>query len=80
MQRQDAHTKQNAPTPVRRFVPNAAYRVAHDLNGDWWIWRRSGQNTWTTYQRCNSEPEAQLICDELLAGGSIEPAESDTDE
>ncbi|GAB5495212.1 MAG: hypothetical protein Phyf2KO_02920 [Phycisphaerales bacterium] len=59
-------------TPARRFVPNAPYRVAHDLNGDWWIWRRSSQNSWTTYQRCNSEAEAQLICDELIAGGKVQ--------
>ncbi|RNC81453.1 MAG: hypothetical protein ED559_06575 [Phycisphaera sp.] len=58
--------------PARRFVPNAPYRVAHDLNGDWWIWRRSSQNSWTTYQRCNSETEAQLICDELIAGGKVQ--------
>lgn len=72
MNRTDSITNHDGQTPVRRFVPNAAYRVAHDLKGDWWIWRRSGQNTWTTYQRCNSEAEAQLICDELIAGGSVE--------
>ena len=72
MKRTDSLSSHDGQTPVRRFVPNAAYRVAHDLKGDWWIWRRSGQNTWTTYQRCNSEAEAQLICDELIAGGSVE--------
>ena len=61
-------------TPVRRFVPNAPYRVAHDLHGDWWIWKRSNTNTWTTFQRCNSEAEAQLLCDELIAGGTISPS------
>ena len=55
------------PPVTRRYVPNAPYRVAHDLHGDWWIWRRSNGNSWTTYQRCNSEAEAQLLCDELIA-------------
>tara|TARA_R110002153_G_scaffold105671_1_gene244574 strand:- start:323 stop:559 length:237 start_codon:yes stop_codon:yes gene_type:complete len=52
---------------ARRFVPNAPYRVAHDLHGDWWIWRRSNGNTWTTYQRCTSETQAQILCDELIS-------------
>ncbi len=64
--------KDNTNAPIkRRFVPNAPYRVAHDLHGDWWIWKRSNTNTWTTFQRCKSEAEAQFVCDELIAGGSI---------
>ena len=36
---------------ARRFVPNAPYRVAHDLHGDWWT----------------SETQAQILCDELIS-------------
>lgn len=67
-----ANNRSNAP--ARRYVPNAPYRVAHDLNGDWWIWRRSSQNAWTTYQRCESEAEAQSLCNDLIAG-DVAPAE-----
>lgn len=64
--------KPHAVPVRRRFVPNAPYRVAHDLSGDWWIWKRSSANAWTTFQRCGSEAEAQLICEELNAGGRID--------
>jgi len=67
------HEIQKHAAPVRRrFVPNAPYRVSHDLSGDWWIWKRSDANAWTTYQRCASEAEAQLICEELNAGGKLD--------
>lgn len=63
--------KQGGKAPVRRrFVANAPYRVAHDVHGDWWIWQRSEANSWTTLRRCASEAEAQLLCDELIAGKS----------
>jgi len=69
--------KDSVNHPVaRRYVANAPYRVAHDLHGDWWIWRRSHGNTWTTYQRCDSEAEAQHLCDELIAGGTVPQAQS----
>lgn len=62
----------------RRFVPNAPYRVAHDLHGEWWIWKRSDANTWTSIHRCDSEAEAQILCDELIAGGTISTNRSET--
>ena len=72
--------KNSDTAPIaRRYIPNAPYRVAHDLHGDWWIWRRSNGNTWTTYQRCNSEAEAQILCDELIeqtSRGVAPPQES----
>lgn len=75
------HEIQKHAAPVRRrFVPNAPYRVSHDLSGDWWIWKRSDTNAWTTYQRCASEAEAQLICEELNAGGKLDrPGAADQD-
>jgi len=72
MQLPNPHSQMNGATPVRPYVPNPSYRVSSDLRGDWWIWRRSSQNSWTTFQRCNSEAEAQLACDELLLGGTSE--------
>ncbi len=42
-----------------------SYRVAQDLSGDWWVWRRTSNTTWTTFRRCESEPEARAACDEL---------------
>ncbi|MEL6497918.1 MAG: hypothetical protein AAF937_04410 [Planctomycetota bacterium] len=45
-----------------------SYRVAQDLSGDWWVWRRTSNTTWTTFRRCESESEARIVCDELNAG------------
>ncbi|MEO1716906.1 MAG: hypothetical protein AAFR76_07305 [Planctomycetota bacterium] len=45
----------------------ASYRVAQDLSGDWWVWRRTSNTTWTTFRRCETEAEARIVCDELNA-------------
>lgn len=44
-----------------------AYRVAQDLAGDWWVWRRTSNTTWTTFRRCETEAEARSVCDDLNA-------------
>ncbi|MEO1583999.1 MAG: hypothetical protein AAFR96_05425 [Planctomycetota bacterium] len=62
----------DSPESVLAGINN--YRVAQDLAGDWWIWRRTSNTTWTTFQRCNAEPEARLVCDELNAGGHASPS------
>lgn len=59
---------QNTPTqdqPESVLAGTPAYRVAQDLSGDWWVWRRSSNTTWTTFRRCESEQEARIVCDEL---------------
>ena len=71
MTEQIEHNASPAVHAPRPFVRNAGYRVAHDLNGDWWIWKRSSANTWTTFKRCNSQAEAEMLCSELNAGGSL---------
>lgn len=43
------------------------YRVAQDLAGDWWVWRRTSNTTWTTFRRCDDEAEAQSVCNDLNA-------------
>ncbi|HED53958.1 MAG TPA: hypothetical protein ENJ00_07120 [Phycisphaerales bacterium] len=71
MNEQTEHNQAPATQTPRPFVRNASYRVAHDLNGDWWIWKRSSTNTWTTFRRCNSQAEAELLCSELNAGSTL---------
>ena len=44
-----------------------AYRVAQDLAGDWWGWRRTSNTSWTTFRRCETEAEARSVRDALNA-------------
>jgi hypothetical protein len=58
------------PSPASSIPADTpSYRVAQDLAGDWWVWRRTSNSTWTTFRRCETEDEANAVRDDLNAAG-----------
>ncbi|MFG0243359.1 MAG: hypothetical protein ACF8R9_11300 [Phycisphaerales bacterium JB054] len=45
--------------------PKSLFRADTDQHGDWYVWRRLGQNGWATMRRCDDRGAAEHMAESL---------------
>ncbi|MDQ7013943.1 MAG: hypothetical protein Q9O74_08630 [Planctomycetota bacterium] len=63
--------------PASELEAKALFRADTDQHGDWYVWRRLGQNGWATMCRCDDRGAAENKAQSLNTG-SITTRSGDT--
>jgi len=55
----------NPDSPASEVEAKSLFRADTDQHGDWYVWRRLGQNGWATMRRCDDRGAAENMAESL---------------
>jgi hypothetical protein len=59
------NVESNQKTSSSAIEPKPLFRADTDQHGDWYVWRRLGQNGWATMRRCDCRAAAEELARSL---------------